>query len=74
VQSLLFARPELTHSINSAKKKMTFERRFRLCERVAHLVEMACRLLHHHQSKDKFAPPSPIKKQVCFGMLAELLL
>jgi hypothetical protein len=31
-----------THSINSTKKKMTFDRRFRMSERVVHGVEMAC--------------------------------
>jgi hypothetical protein len=37
-----FFLPVLTHSINSTKKKMTFERRFRMCESVVHVVEMAC--------------------------------
>jgi hypothetical protein len=63
VPLLLFVRPQLTHSTNSTEK-MTFERRFRMCERVVHVVEMACisqiapsppskktSLVHRHQSK-----------------------
>jgi hypothetical protein len=36
VPLLLFAPPVSTHSINSTKKKMAFERTFRMCETLAH--------------------------------------
>jgi hypothetical protein len=42
VPLLLFARPVSKHSIYSTEKKNAFERKFRMCEMVVHVVEMAC--------------------------------
>jgi hypothetical protein len=53
--------------INSTKKQIAFERKFRMCERV----------VPKWHAFSQIAPPPPIKKQVCSGnqrMLAELLL
>jgi hypothetical protein len=55
---LLFACPVLTHSINSTKKKMTFECKSRMCERVVHVVEIACIFADYSTTtnhKNKFA-------------------